>query len=634
MSADQLLQGATQCLFVFIFIVVFINALRQPRRSTVDTALLFGAMALIIGESWALGALRLTATGVLAAATGALLMALPYLLLRLVDDFSAPPRWLMRGAATSLIMLIALLFVWPVGMPLALVFVYIAYFVALSVYVALAFVGAARRSSGVTKRRMQAVAAGTLSLGGVLLTTGLAAATPGLALFWTLLGHVLGLVCGVDFFIGFAPPPWLRRAWQEPEVRAFLGRAARLPRLPDTAAIVRELEHGAATSLGASVATIALWDEEAGLLRGKVGDKHYEQKAGVMAVGRTFVQQEPLFVSNAARADPEHAGRYEEFGAHTVLTAPITAGEKRLGVLVVYAAHAPIFAADDLVLVRLLADQAAVILESRTLIDEAARVRAREQATHLRDDFLSAAAHDLKTPLTALVGQAQLMEMRARRDPTAPPDLKGIQRMISETQRLKRLVLELLDVARVEQGRLVGAREQVDLTAVAAEVCARHNSERHRCTLAADGPLEGQFDPTRIEQLVENLVENAVKYSPEGGDVRVAVWREGGEACLTVTDQGIGIPTADLNHLFDRFHRGTNVDDRRFAGMGLGLYICGGIVQQHSGRIWATSGGVGQGSTFHVAVPLGAANADQTLMTTEYTEKVSGGQALPGKVTV
>ena len=140
-----------------------------------------------------------------------------------------------------------------------------------------------------------------------------------------------------------------------------------------------------------------------------------------------------------------------------MLAAPITVGDRRLGVLSVYARGAPIFADEDLALVQLLADQAAVVLESRALIDEAARVRAREEVARLKEDFLSAAAHDLKTPLTTLVAQAQLLERRATRHPEAPADLTSIQRMVAETNRLRTLVLELLDAARTEQGRLVAS---------------------------------------------------------------------------------------------------------------------------------------------------------------------------------
>lgn len=166
-------------------------------------------------------------------------------------------------------------------------------------------------------------------------------------------------------------------------------------------------------------------------------------------------------------------------------------------------------------------------------------------------------------------------------------------------------MLELLDASRVEDGRLVGFVETVDLVEIAREICKRHDSARHPCLLDAEEPVVGDFDPLRIAQLVENLVENAVKYSPGGGEVRVRVWREGGEGRLSVTDQGIGIPADDLPHIFQRFHRGSNVDDRRFAGMGLGLFICRGIAEQHGGRIEVRSA-LGRGTTFEVALPVRA----------------------------
>jgi signal transduction histidine kinase len=235
-------------------------------------------------------------------------------------------------------------------------------------------------------------------------------------------------------------------------------------------------------------------------------------------------------------------------------------------------------------------------------------VRAREEATRLKDDFLSAAAHDLKTPLTTLVARAQLLERRARHDPATPPDLPSIQLLVQEGLRLKRLVLELLDASRTEQGRLLSERTPVDLAALAREVCARHASELHGCDVDTADAVIGMYDPTRVEQLLDNLVENAIKYSPGGGAVRVRVWREADEARITVCDRGIGIPAADLPHIFERFYRAGNADDRRFVGMGLGLFICRGIVEQHGGRIWATSR-PGQGSTFHIALPLVPAGA-------------------------
>ncbi len=107
--------------------------------------------------------------------------------------------------------------------------------------------------------------------------------------------------------------------------------------------------------------------------------------------------------------------------------------------------------------------------------------------------------------------------------------------------------------------------------------------------------------------MLENLVENALKYSETPNPVRVRVWAEGGEGRVRVQDHGIGIPAADVPHVFERFRRASNVDDRRFAGMGLGLYICRGIVEQHGGRIWVEST-LGEGSRFEVSLPLGASD--------------------------
>jgi signal transduction histidine kinase len=269
----------------------------------------------------------------------------------------------------------------------------------------------------------------------------------------------------------------------------------------------------------------------------------------------------------------------------------------------VYAPRAPIFAEDDLDLVQVLADHAAMILESRLLIEAAARIQAREESARLKDDFLSSVAHDLKSPLTGILGQAQLIELRAKRQPDAPVDLDRLGRIIEEARRMSRLIVSLLDSARADDNRIIGPLEAADLREIARAVCERRTTDRHSCVLDASEPVPGAFDPMRIEQLMENLVENGAKYSPEGGPIHVGVWRDGEQAHVTVTDHGIGVPSTDLPYLFERFHRGTNVDDRRFAGVGLGLYICRRIVEQHGGSITASSGGPGKGTTIHVILP-------------------------------
>jgi signal transduction histidine kinase len=537
-----------------------------------------------------------------------------YMLLRLVDDFSDVPAWLMRGATIALVLLGAGAFLQP--LPGWLIAPTVIYLVGLLMYSAIAFVRESRRSSGVTRRRMQAAAAGSSLLVLIFVLATLQLLAPVLRGFLVGLSDLAGLASGVCYFLGFASPRWLRRAWQEPELRAFLGRAARLPRLVDVNAILGELEGGAATSLGAPNARIGLWDAEAHKIYFPLGDPTYAlDPSEPIPAARAFRDQRPAFSANVAREHPEYSEASRKWRLTAVLAAPISAGEKRLGVLVAYAPRAPIFAEDDLALLQLLADQAAVILESRSLIDEATRVRAREEATRLREDFLSAAAHDLKTPLTTLIGKAQLMERLALRNPNAPADLAGLQLLVREGQRLRQLVLELLDAARAEQGQLVGTRSAVDLVALAEEACARHSVDHHSCTVESSAPVIGMYDAFRISQLLENLVENGIKYSPQGGSVRLKVWSEADCAYISVTDQGIGIPAHDLPHIFERFYRGANVDDKQFAGMGLGLFICRGIVEQHGGSIRASSR-PGGGSRFQIELPLTSVTENNHARTT------------------
>jgi signal transduction histidine kinase len=604
MSAEQLIQYLSWALFLLVCVSVTLQAVRTPRRVTIDIALFFiiPAVIILIGIEAVLGLVQ--PGSLINAINTVLILAMAYMLLRLVDDFSDVPAWLMYGALIVLVLFAAAAFALAQPFPALLTTLMLLYLVGLLLYSAIAFARESRRSSGVTRRRMQAAAAGSILLVLVFVFTTLRAALPALENFLQVLSDLAGLAAACCYFLGFASPRWLRRAWQEPELRAFLGRAARLPRLVDIKEMLAELESGAATALGAPNARIGLWDAEARKIYFPLGDATYALDPNeAIPAARAFRNQQPAFSANVPREHPDYAEISRKWRLTAVLAAPITAGEKRLGVLVAYAPRAPIFADDDLALLKLLADQAAVILESRTLIDEATRVHAREQATRLREDFLSAAAHDLKTPLTTLIGKAQLMERLALRNPDAPADLAGIQLLVREGQRLKQIVLELLDAARAEQGRLVGERVSVELVALAEEICARHSVEPHSCAVESSAPVVGMYDAFRITQLLENLVENGVKYSPLGGDVRLKVWADDERAHISVSDQGIGVPAHDLPHIFERFYRAANVDDRQFAGMGLGLFICRGIVEQHGGRIHVSSQ-PGVGSCFQIELPL------------------------------
>lgn len=287
-----------------------------------------------------------------------------------------------------------------------------------------------------------------------------------------------------------------------------------------------------------------------------------------------------------------------------MIAAPLTTEDRRIGALAVFADRAPIFVDDDQWLIELLADHTAVLLEARDLARQASELQAREEAARLKEEFLSAAAHDLRTPLTVVLGQAELLERRLARDPTAPVDAAGVSRMANEARRLRDLITELLDAQRLEQPGAVMDRVTLDLRDVVEAV--RNRQVEYGLALEVTQPatpILSSMDRMRIEQVLDNLIENAQKYSTSGAHPEIRLWMEEREARFAVVDHGVGIPVVERDRIFDRFYRASNAQSITDTGMGLGLYICRRIVEEHDGRIWfePTPGG---GSTFTVALPI------------------------------
>ncbi|MBN1203964.1 MAG: sensor histidine kinase [Myxococcaceae bacterium] len=239
----------------------------------------------------------------------------------------------------------------------------------------------------------------------------------------------------------------------------------------------------------------------------------------------------------------------------------------------------------------------------------AAQTELRE-AVRAREEFLSVASHELRTPLTPLKGFASLTLQRVEQS-EAPPDrawlLKALRSMGRQTERLARLVDDLLDTARIQSGRFDLNCKLVDLLPVVQEVLERfelRGAEGLRFELEPPaGPLEGSWDAARLDQVITNLLSNAVRYSPQGGTVRISFSVSPSHVELRVQDEGIGIPPESLERLFRPFSRASNATSRHFGGLGLGLFICREIVERHGGAIWAESAGPQKGSCFHVRLP-------------------------------
>jgi excisionase family DNA binding protein len=322
----------------------------------------------------------------------------------------------------------------------------------------------------------------------------------------------------------------------------------------------------------------------------------------VLRSGQTEVAHDvPDFLVQQVHPDAAYQSLVRRFAPRAYICAPLVARGRRLGAMAfIVSESARTYTADDVGLAEEVARRAALALDNIRLYQEAqAAVAAREQ-------FLSVAAHELKTPLTTLLGNAQLLERRAARDGgLTPRHQRSVEVIGGQAQRLNRLVTALLDITRLESGRLSLERGPLDLSGLARRVVAEVRPTLAQHAIAEELPAEEVLvngDELRLEQVLHNLLANAVKYSPGGGRIGVVLTTEGDQVRVHVSDQGIGIPPHDLQNIFQRFYRSQNAEAQQLSGMGIGLFVVHEIVALHGGRIGVRSV-VGQGSTFTVELP-------------------------------
>ncbi|HYI15791.1 MAG TPA: ATP-binding protein [Thermomicrobiales bacterium] len=249
-------------------------------------------------------------------------------------------------------------------------------------------------------------------------------------------------------------------------------------------------------------------------------------------------------------------------------------------------------------------------VEERLRVALAAERAARQEAevaVRQRDEFLSIAAHELKTPLTSLSGQAQLALRQLRRPGPIDPDriMRSIEVIAGQSNRLAMLLNQLLDVSRLEAGKLALAKAPTDLTTLVTGIISviQPSTDRHLIRLTAPAELEASVDPLRFEQVITNLLDNAIKYSPQGGEIEVTISQPAPDlAELSVRDHGLGIPPEKQTRIFERFYQAHG--DDHTSGLGLGLFVTRQIVDLHGGQI-TLEHPAGGGACFVVRVPRG-----------------------------
>ena len=354
----------------------------------------------------------------------------------------------------------------------------------------------------------------------------------------------------------------------------------------------------------------------------------------VIRTGRAeFAAQVPESLLRAFSQDDEHLELLRALGVSSYIIVPLVARGRTLGAitLVAHGDHqgadrvygpADVAVADDL------AHRAAIAVDNARLYREA------QEAIGARDEFLSLASHELRTPVTILHAYTQALSRSvakslatdAERDPAAATvaldraRLTGnLDAMNHAIARLVALIEDLLDVSRLQRGSIQIERIRMDLTSLLGRVVDGFTVQQQQGRISnqislrlnvPEGAIWGEWDPDRLDQVANNLVENAVKYSRSEGEVTVSLALEPGEGGqmethLSVSDQGIGIPPEQQAAIFRPYSRATNASIRNYPGFGMGLAVAHEIVERLGGRIWVESAGEDRGSTFHVVLPGG-----------------------------
>ena len=333
---------------------------------------------------------------------------------------------------------------------------------------------------------------------------------------------------------------------------------------------------------------------------------HAEAQHGVplaLRAGEVQIYPEALI------AAPDRHEHWRRLGLTAALAIPLAVRERVLGgITLAMAGSGRVYDQATLVLAGELAQRAAIALDNAHHFYEA------QEAIRVRDEFLAVASHEFKNPLTTLLGNAQLLARRFERSEDASErDRRSIGAMVSQAERLTRMVSSLLDVSRLQSGRFALHRQLVEVRALLQRLVEEIGPTltAHRVQLqVGPEPLVILADDLRLHEVFQNLMQNAIKYSPEGGPIAIDVARSRSWATIAVRDEGIGIPQDSLPHLGRRYYRAANAHEHRLDGVGLGLYVVNQIVALHGGTLDIASR-EGAGSTFTVRLPLAQEDAPE-----------------------
>jgi K+-sensing histidine kinase KdpD len=378
----------------------------------------------------------------------------------------------------------------------------------------------------------------------------------------------------------------------------------------------------------ADIGLIMLWDQSAGVFRAEAAYgvdftriKKMGLRAGESISGKTFDGGQPILLKTpaevaAAMSDMRAFNRKvfaQSLGTPDLpgctLAVPISAGEKKFGVLLLgtLGRHKP-FIEQDLPFVQTIAELIALTIDRAQLETKAAEVSEARQLEHMRSEIMATLSHELRHPLSAIKGYSSAL-LLDEVDWSEEKQKEFLHLIEKESDTMEMMIAEILDSAIIDVEQLTMDREPVRLPKIARDVAQetqiRVKSHRLIVDFPSDFPIV-DADQRWIKQVFRNLIDNAVKYSPEGGLIVIRGVVRLTDILISIADQGIGVSPEDLIPLFEKYYRVKSRSGVQVPGTGLGLPIARFIVESHGGRIWAESK-IGEGTTIFFTLPLKSA---------------------------
>jgi signal transduction histidine kinase len=606
MTVDETLSAITRAAFVVIALILAAGYVRVRTSMRRDALVMFAvlALAIVMGE---IGQIAQFQPRWLTAGSAILIVAQPLLLLRLVEHFRHVWRPAVLAAAAGFLVSAGILAVMPPPLPARATIAIVLYFGATNAYAASVLLRAGRESTGVLRRRMVLVGQGTGMLAAVILLAGIAAALPAAQPVVQPLSRVLALLSTIWYYLGFTPPARLRQTWQLRELHAFLTHIATRPVDERVATILDDLCRTATRAVGGLASIAMIRDEEDGDLVVRAADTPGLELGAPHAGSLTERVWRERRAAVASRE--ETSGRIHDLASalesDLILAAPIGSRARAWGVLVVIQSRASLFPSDDLDLLQLLGEQAALVLDVGHLLSEHTTLigQLHESAGRLEDAnqeleaFSYSVAHDLRAPLRAMDGFSKLV---AEEHATLlPQDAQRHLRLVRESaQHMGDLIDDLLTFSRLARQPL--RKQRIDTTRIVQQVVAdlRREEPDSRAQIRIDDLPECEADPALLRQVFTNLVANALKFSRARTEpvVEVLSQLDGDESVYIVRDNGVGFDMRYADKLFRVFQRLHRAEE--YEGTGVGLAIVQRVVHRHGGRVWADAQ-VERGATFY-----------------------------------